>query len=30
MIKVGQIFKDKDNFRFVVTLYSPIDIYIYI
>ena len=29
MIKAGQIFKDKDNFRFVITLYSPVDIYIY-
>lgn len=28
MIKVGQIFKDEDNFRFVITLYSPVDIYI--
>lgn len=28
MIKVGQIFEDVDNFRFVITLYSPIDIYI--
>lgn len=28
MIKAGQIFKDKDNFRFVITLYSPIDVYI--
>ena len=28
MIKAGQIFKDKDNFRFVITLYSPTDIYI--
>lgn len=28
MIKVGQIFEDTDNFRFVVTLYSPVDMYI--
>lgn len=28
MNKVGQIFKDKDNFRFVITLCSPLDIYI--
>ena len=27
MIKAGQIFKDKDNFRFVITFYSPVDIY---
>ena len=28
MIKAGQIFEDADNFRFVITLYSPVDIYI--
>lgn len=28
MIKVGQIYKDKDDFRFVITLFSPVDIYI--
>ena len=28
MIRAGQIFKDKYDFRFVITLYSPVDIYI--
>ncbi len=28
MIKVGQIYEDVDNFRFVITLYSPVDMYI--
>lgn len=27
MIKVGQIYKDEDNFRLVITLYSPLDVY---
>lgn len=27
MIKVGQIYKDEDGFRLVITLFSPLDIY---
>ena len=28
MMKVGQIYENADNFRFVVTLNLPVDIYI--
>lgn len=27
MIKVGQIYKDVDDFRLVITLSSPLDVY---
>ncbi len=27
MIKVGQIYKDVDDFRFVITLSFPLDVY---
>lgn len=27
MIKVGQIYKDEDGFRLVITLSSPLDVY---
>ena len=27
MIKVGQIYKDEDNFRLVITWQSPLDVY---
>ena len=27
MIKVGQIYKDEDDFRLVITLSSPVDVY---